>query len=222
MTEIASHTLAKMSLQELAVLSSQVRDRARELIEKEQEELMTRLRKLFGMESLSSGHGNGNGHQHGNGQLLLTGPSPALKVKRQVRRPALDKRDLPPLLQNPANAKQRWSGKTVNVPLWVGRALRDGHTLSTMNIGGRFDHRFRNLARKALYDLELFEQGRERPLLSLRHHRHPPVAKYVNPKNPSEKWSGRGRPPKWARQMKARGQKLVQLHLTGPREKAGR
>lgn len=32
-----------------------------------------------------------------------------------------------------------------------------------------------------------------------------PAAKFRNPRNPEETWSGRGRPPKWLRELRAEG-----------------
>jgi DNA-binding protein H-NS len=41
------------------------------------------------------------------------------------------------------------------------------------------------------------------------------VQKYRNPDNPSETWSGRGRPPKWVQASLATGQTLEDLTIPG-------
>lgn len=41
------------------------------------------------------------------------------------------------------------------------------------------------------------------------------VQKYRNPANPSETWSGRGRPPKWVQAALATGQTLEELTIPG-------
>ena len=43
--------------------------------------------------------------------------------------------------------------------------------------------------------------------------RHAVAAKYQNPDNPSEKWSGRGRKPKWVEEKLAQGRELSDLAI---------
>jgi len=72
--------------------------------------------------------------------------------------------------------------------------------------------------RKALAEVEAF--ARERGLtpadlsdISLKRSRKPAAAKYANPADPSQTWTGRGRQPRWAVAALAEGKTLEDLKI---------
>jgi len=72
--------------------------------------------------------------------------------------------------------------------------------------------------RKALAEVEAF--ARERGLsvadlteISLKRSRKPAVAKYANPADPSQTWTGRGRQPRWMAAALAAGKSLDDLAI---------
>ena len=72
--------------------------------------------------------------------------------------------------------------------------------------------------RKALAEVEAF--ARERGLtaadlseISVRKTRKPATAKYANPADPSQTWTGRGRRPRWADAALAAGKSLEDLAI---------
>jgi len=50
--------------------------------------------------------------------------------------------------------------------------------------------------------------------------KHEVAAKFRNPDNPSETWSGRGRKPKWVEEKLTAGSQLSDLHIGGTAETA--
>src|SRR3712207_1940232 len=82
---------------------------------------------------------------------------------------------------------------------------------------------FRQLAREAGFEVTLTKMGEGEPRRRRRRatteegdgedQRHAVAAKYQNPDNPSEKWSGRGRKPKWVEEKLAQGRELSDLAI---------
>src|SRR5690348_17299693 len=91
-------------------------------------------------------------------------------------------------------------------------------------VQGRLDE-YRLMAKEAGYQLSLFKIGEE-PERRRGHgergrqdHRRGPLpAKYRNPDNPSEIWSGRGIPPRWLRELMERTGKPKEDFLVSPQE----
>ena len=80
---------------------------------------------------------------------------------------------------------------------------------------------YRLMAREAGYQLSLFKRGEEperrrgeQRRQDLR--RGPLPAKYRNPDNPAEIWSGRGIPPRWLRELMERTGKPKEEFLVTP------
>jgi DNA-binding protein H-NS len=72
--------------------------------------------------------------------------------------------------------------------------------------------------RKALAEVEAFARERGLSLADLtgvsgKRSRKPAEAKYANPANPSETWTGRGRKPRWAEAALASGKSLDDLKI---------
>jgi DNA-binding protein H-NS len=87
---------------------------------------------------------------------------------------------------------------------------------------------FRMLAREAGFEISLTKMGesggrrrrRSTDGESTADRRGAVAAKYRNPDNPAESWSGRGRKPKWVADKIAGGKSLDDLLISHAREKA--
>jgi DNA-binding protein H-NS len=80
---------------------------------------------------------------------------------------------------------------------------------------------YRLMAREAGYQLSLFKRGEEperrRGERGRQDQRRGPLpAKYRNPDNPTEIWSGRGIPPRWLRELMERTGKPKEEFLVTP------
>lgn len=206
--------LKKLSLDDLTNLAKSIRAETEERIAAEVISTADRLDMLRSIKL----HGHLNGTAH-----LLRLPAPAITVKPRRDRhfPKLSRseaRRTPPRFVNPANKRQHWSGEG-DLPRWFADLLCAGHTPGSLNAGGTMHPNAKNFRARALYEASVRDGTAKRPHLSeslRRSFAARAPAKYVNPADPSEKWSGHGRPPKWARDMLRQGKKLVQLALPAP------
>ena len=100
--------------------------------------------------------------------------------------------------------------------------IRKARETMTNRVNQRLDE-FRQIAREAGFEVTLTKIGEGKPLRRRRRsaaeeeegedRRHEVAAKYQNPDNPSEKWSGRGRKPKWVEEKLAQGRQLADLAI---------
>ena len=97
-------------------------------------------------------------------------------------------------------------------------------------IGDRFSSRvdeWRSLAHEAGYEITITKIGegdgrrRRRSSAEIDDRRGQVLPKYQNPDNHSEKWSGRGRKPKWVEEKLERGAKLEAFLIASPKAEAG-
>lgn len=154
-------------------------------------------------------------------------------VRRGPGRPRNNPNAQPPIISNPHKPSERWNGHGVR-PGWYGAAIREGYTLEQMNIGGPVTPEFKKRVKEAprsYVGAAGLHAAMNQVAASLgegashgvgRGHTPPSPdswhagrARFRNPADENETWSGGGTAPAWMREQINAGHKPQEFLIPG-------